>query len=164
MAASATTVALIGASGVVIGAIVGALSGWASAAITSRHSRRDSRADRRRGAYSAFISAAEELTRAFLVLDTMQDRSAAPGATFRDSLAPTVASIDRAYVAVLLADSTGPARSAADQVRRQAWRILEYLRTHPPGEKGTAGKADALIDDYLTICATFTKLACQNLD
>jgi hypothetical protein len=130
MTADTSTVAWIGAGGVVIGAIVGALSGWASAVIASKHTRSDARTDRRRDAYAAFIGAVDQILSLLLAPDPVYDAPAdrlEHDPAFAESLSQTLGSIDHAYVSVAMVGSKA-AQKALEEVQGTRWRFLGALR------------------------------------
>jgi hypothetical protein len=97
--------------------------------------------------------------------DTMETPPA-PDSSFGANVAQLVGSIDREYVTVLLA---GPeqARAAANEVRKRAWELLNWLR--PPDQvRGRPGNVlaelGALAGEYASACDRFTTFAQRMLD
>lgn len=142
-------------------AIAGAGVGWLASWTAGRRSRAEARDDRRRGAYGAFIGAAEEILHLLTYSGTMKT-APTPDSLFGENLAQAVGSVDRAYVGVLLA---GPeaAWTVADEVRQGCWALLTYLspepgETTPAPQNALAGFA-SLCTDYARACDKFTRAA-----
>jgi hypothetical protein len=129
MAADTSTVAWIGAGGVVIGAAIGALSGWASAAISSSHARRDARDNRRRAAYATFLGALDEILRIYTISSDWTQFVARLNRDpeFRDSFSQALASVNRTCVDVILAGSPRAYREVKG-IEDARWKAVNGLQ------------------------------------
>jgi hypothetical protein len=162
MAASDTTVALIGGGAAVLGALIGGVSGWATAATTARRARREARDARRGEAYEAFIIAVDRLERTWRTPATPDD-AAATRAT-GPLTGQAVAAVQRCYVAVLLAGSRR-AQEAAGLARTSAWEL--YDRLYPPGGQPQAvsdPSLNDLVDAFSNDGRAFVKVAQDELN
>jgi hypothetical protein len=125
MTTSDSTVAWIGAGGVIIGAAVGAIASWITAAVTSRHAAMNARDDRRRAAYLAFLGALDEILALFLTAGNFEQELDANPA-FADSVRQASSSIASTSVAVLLAGSQR-ARNVVKGIENARWGVLGAL-------------------------------------
>jgi hypothetical protein len=147
--------------GVVVGAITGGLIGALSSRTAIRASRKDARDNRRRDAYTAFIGAQEELTRAVFDWETA-DPPPESDSLWGPAIAQAVGSVDRALVAVLLA---GPseAQERARGVRDRASDIYRAIyRPAEPGEP-VMPELGARMKRYAEACDQFTQTASKVL-
>jgi len=130
MTTSASTVAWIGAGGVIVGAAVGAFASWITAVMISRHAAREARDDRRRAAYSAFLGALDEILALYLRPgDFGQQLDTDPA--LAQSVRQALSSIAHTSVAVLLAGSP-KARNAVQGIDHARWEIAAALITSDP--------------------------------
>jgi hypothetical protein len=124
MAASTTTLALIGAGGVVLGALVGGISGWGTAMITGHRARKDAQEMRRREAYTIFLAAIDRLDRFRLTqrnfnnVDTIEALSSLVNEILE--------AIHLSYAAIHLAGSK-KAQDSAEEVIKSVWIIHDIL-------------------------------------
>jgi hypothetical protein len=125
MTTSASTVAWIGAGGVILGAVVGALASWVTAVVTSQRAAREARDDRRRIAYSAFISALDEILALYLRPGDF-GQQLANNPAFAEGIRQALSSIGHTSVAVLLAGSPR-ARSAVEGIDSARWAVVAAL-------------------------------------
>jgi hypothetical protein len=127
MAADTSTVAWIGAGGVIVGAAVGAVSGWASAAIGSSQARRDARDDRRRAAYAAFLGALDEILGIYTLLpwDKFEARLD-NDPEFHRSFSEALGSVNRTCAGVILVGSR-EAHKEVEGIEGARWRAVNGL-------------------------------------
>jgi gas vesicle protein len=161
MSGSDTVPVLITGGAAIAGALAGGAIGGFSTWAGIHRSGKDSRDDRRRAAYAAFIAAQEELRRILLAWRTAEP-SPAPDARFGPAIAQAVGSVDRAFVAVVLA---GPrkAKDHADDVRDQAWGVYNVIY-RPEGTGQSADpKLGKRVEKYIDACDAFSRTASEVL-
>jgi hypothetical protein len=125
MTTSASTVAWIGAGGVIVGAAVGAFASWITAVVTSRHAATEARDDRRRAAYSAFLGALDEILALYLGPGDFGERLDTDPTLARD-VRQALSSIAHTTVAVLLSGSP-EAREAVQDIDHARWGVFAAL-------------------------------------
>src|SRR5690349_1366897 len=154
----ASTVAWIGAGGVVIGAAVGALSGWASAAIGSSRARRDARNDRRRAAYAAFLGALDEILGIYSLSSSWQEFATRLDIDpeFRESFSQALGPVNRTCVDVILVGSPR-AYKAVEGIEGARWRAVNGLKDLQGHDLPNAMRV------FTSVRANFTTLARKEL-
>jgi gas vesicle protein len=161
MSGSDSVPILITGGAAIVGALAGGAIGWLSAWTAMHRSGKDSRDDRRRAAYAAFIAAQEELRRILLAWETVEPPPAAES-RFGPAVAQTVSSVDRAFVAVVLA---GPrkAKDHADDVRDQAWGVYNVIYLPEGPGRPADPKLGKRVDGYIAACDVFSRTASEVL-
>jgi hypothetical protein len=159
MTTTASTVAWIGAGGVIVGAAVGAFASWITAAVTSQHAAVEARDDRRRAAYSAFLGALDEILALYFRYPGpdhfLQQLDTDP--ELAQSVRQALSSIAHASVAVLLAGSP-EARNAVQGIDQARWGFAAAF-IDPAQRK----KLSSLITQFIDVKTEITDLSRKEL-
>jgi hypothetical protein len=156
MTTSASTVAWIGAGGVIVGAAVSAFASWITTVVTSRHTATEARDDRRRAAYSAFLGALDEILALCLGPgDFGQQLDTDP--VLAQGVRQALSSIAHTSVAVLLSGSP-EAREAVQGIDHARWGVVAALID--PAQRG---KLYPLMQQFVDVKTEITDLGREEL-